>query len=61
MAGFDSGPRNRSILVGLAVAQLYASATDVKEATSDIFFGLGAGFRFSNCSARHQRDCLMPS
>lgn len=46
LAGFDLGPRDRSFLVGLAVAQLYTFENEVQEAKSETFFGLGGGFRF---------------
>jgi hypothetical protein len=44
--GFDLGPVDRSVMVGLAAAQLYTFENDVQEAKSETFFGLGGGFRF---------------
>lgn len=46
--GFDLGPRDRSVMLGLAVAQLYAVANDQQDALSETFFGLGGGFRFAD-------------
>lgn len=46
LLGFDLGPRDRSALLGLAVAQLHTFENDVQEARSETFFGLGGGFRF---------------
>lgn len=46
--GFDLGPRDRSVMLGFAVAQLFASANDQQEAKSETFFGLGGGFRFAS-------------
>lgn len=44
--GFDLGRRDRAVLIGLAVAQLYAAPNDVQDALSETFIGLGGGFRF---------------
>lgn len=44
--GFDLGPRDRSIMLGLAVAKLHTFKNDVQEAKSETFIGLGGGFRF---------------
>lgn len=44
--GFDLGPRERAVMVGLAVARLYASPNDKQDDLSETFFGLGGGFRF---------------
>jgi hypothetical protein len=46
LVGFDLGPRDRSAVIGLAVATLHSFKNDVQEAQSDLFFGLGGGFRF---------------
>jgi hypothetical protein len=46
LLGFDLGPRDRSLLLGLAIAQLSSSANDQQFARTETFFGLGAGFRF---------------
>jgi hypothetical protein len=46
LVGFDLGPRDRSLLLGFAVAQLWSRATDVSAGDSAGFFGLGGGFRF---------------
>lgn len=44
--GFDLGPRDRSVMLGLAFASLHTYANDVQEAKTSTFFGLGGGFRF---------------
>lgn len=44
--GFDLGPRDRSVVLGFAVATLHSYKNDVQDAQSDLFFGLGGGFRF---------------
>lgn len=46
LLGFDLGRRDRSVLLGLAIAQLHTYENDVQEARSQTFFGLGGGFRF---------------
>lgn len=46
LLGFDLGPRDRSVLIGLAIAKLHTFENDVQEARSETFFGLGGGFRF---------------
>ncbi len=46
LLGFDLGRRDRSVMLGLAIAQLHTFANDVQEARSQTFFGLGGGFRF---------------
>lgn len=45
--GFDVGPRDRAVMIGFAVTQLWSKANDVQMALSETFFGLGAGFRFA--------------
>ena len=47
LAGFDLGPRDRSFMVGFALAQLWAAPTKHDTAQSAMFVGLGAGFRFA--------------
>jgi hypothetical protein len=46
LVGFDLGPRDRSVLLGLALARLHTFENDVQEARSETFIGLGGGFRF---------------
>lgn len=46
LVGLDLGPRERSVLLGFAIAQLHTFANDVQEAKSETFIGLGGGFRF---------------
>jgi hypothetical protein len=44
--GFDLGPRATAVMLGLAFGQLWATANDKQEALSEMFLGLGVGFRF---------------
>lgn len=44
--GFEIGPRESAAVLGIAIAQLWASATKYQEAESQSFLGLGGGFRF---------------
>jgi hypothetical protein len=44
--GFDLGPRSRAVMLALAVGHLWTGANDKQEALSEMFIGLGVGFRF---------------
>jgi hypothetical protein len=44
--GFDLGPRSSSVMLGLAVGHLWTAANDKQDALSELFMGLGVGFRF---------------
>lgn len=44
--GFDLGPRSRAVMLALAVGHLWTGANDKQEALSEMFVGLGVGFRF---------------
>jgi hypothetical protein len=44
--GFDLGPRPRAVMLGLAVGHLWTAKNDTQDALSELFLGLGVGFRF---------------
>jgi hypothetical protein len=46
--GFDLGPRDRAVLLGLAFARLWSVANDTQMALAESFLGLGGGFRFGD-------------
>jgi len=46
VVGFELGPKRSAVLIGMAVSRLWAVATDVQDAQSETFFGLGGGVRF---------------
>jgi hypothetical protein len=46
--GFELGPRDGAVVLGIAAAQLHSFENDVQAAESSTFFGLGGGFRFSD-------------
>jgi hypothetical protein len=47
LVGADIGAGAHSVLVGLAIARLWAAATTYEEAKAATFLGIGAGFRFA--------------
>ena len=46
LVGFELGKRERAAVIGFSIAQLWATATRYQEAESQMFLGLGGGFRF---------------
>jgi hypothetical protein len=48
LVGADIGAKSHSVVVGLAIARLWAASTTYEEAKAATFLGIGAGFRFAS-------------
>lgn len=46
MFGFDLGPKDRAMLLGFMIANLWAKATAHQDAQSSMFLGVGGSLRF---------------